>query len=37
MPSIKLSALYINVSTILLITLPETTTINDFDDFMDCN
>jgi hypothetical protein len=33
----NLSALYINVSSILLITLPEATTINDFDDFMDCN
>jgi hypothetical protein len=37
MPSPKLSALYINVSSSLLIILSEATTINDFDDFMDCN
>jgi hypothetical protein len=37
MPSPKLSALYINVSSVLLITLPEVATFNDFDDFVDCN
>lgn len=37
MPSPKFSALYINVSPVLLITLPEAATINDFDDFVDCN
>jgi hypothetical protein len=37
MPSSMVSALYINVSSVLLITLPEAANINDFDDFIDRN